>query len=126
MSTEALYERRMQSSHEFEHSDDDDFFDPNAEEEEAVAIATERGQHQGSNGIEHMLQLEAAAMSSSHNNNRIGARCPVPRAMPLIETGDQVSHEVVLYRIYFPPFLVRLIFLLLFSYMPLTCKGRCQ
>jgi len=43
----------------------------------------------GSGNVEHMLR-QRAALSTATKQSRVGARCPVPYAMPLIETGDQV------------------------------------
>ncbi len=104
LSTEALHQKQMQNElemqNEHEHdesmesggseldqnsSDDDEFFDP---EEEESAIEQSPEKKRGSHAIEKMLKLQAAVMTSSHN--RIGARCPVPDTMPLIESGDQV------------------------------------
>ena len=66
-------------------SEDDDFFDP---EEEEVAFDGNLDGKEKKQDIERMLK-EAAITTPSHN--RIGARCPVPDAMPLIKSGDQVS-----------------------------------
>jgi hypothetical protein len=69
-------------------SDSDEFFDP---EEEEVDFGTDTSQVQtGSNEIETMLKMEAAAVTNP-GLNRNGARCPVPNGLPLIETGGQVS-----------------------------------
>jgi len=95
MSTEALYEKRMHNDHEYDdsmesngsvvsNSDDDEFFDPDEEEVTFDKSPTKQGNY----NIERMLMLQAAVMSPSHN--RIGARCPVPDGMPLIESGDQL------------------------------------
>jgi hypothetical protein len=66
-------------------SEDDDFFDP---EEEEVAFDGNLDGIEKKQDIERMLK-EAAITTPSHS--RIGARCPVPDAMPLIKSGDQVS-----------------------------------
>jgi len=97
MSTEALYEKRMQNNgHQEDDSmmdseDDDVFFDPEEEEEEVSFYKNSpaRRQGDGSHDIERMLMLQAAVMNPGQNN-RIGARCPVPDGMPLIESGDQL------------------------------------
>jgi Rab3 GTPase-activating protein catalytic subunit len=98
-------------------SEDDDFFDP---EEEEVAFDGSPDGKEKKQDIERMLK-EAAITTTSHN--RIGARCPVPDAMPLIKSGDQVScsRMVVLYCVIIsvltPCFHV--------SSMPHICNGPC-
>lgn len=100
MSTEALHEKQMQqyiqedngihgdamndSESEKQSSDDDEFFDP--EEEEVLFDSPSKAI--ASHQIEDMLKIRAMALNPSHN--RVGARCPVPDAMPLIRTGDQL------------------------------------
>jgi hypothetical protein len=72
----------------YSNSDSDEFFDP---EEEEVDFGTDTSEAQtGSNEIETMLKMEAAAVTNP-GLNRNGARCPVPDGLPLIETGGQVS-----------------------------------
>jgi Rab3 GTPase-activating protein catalytic subunit len=66
-------------------SDSDEFFDP--EEEEVSFESSSR--EANSKEIEAMLKMEAAAVANS-GHNRIGARCPVPDGLPLVETGGQV------------------------------------
>jgi hypothetical protein len=66
--------------------EDDEFFDP---EDEEVSFVRSPGVKHESRDIERMLMLQAAVITPSHN--RIGARCPVPDAMPLNASGDQVS-----------------------------------
>ncbi|KAL3761539.1 hypothetical protein ACHAW5_003087 [Stephanodiscus triporus] len=65
--------------------EDDEFFDP---EDEEVSFVRSPDAKQESRDIERMLMLQAAVMTPSHN--RVGARCPVPDAMPLIQSGDQL------------------------------------
>ena len=104
MSTEALYEKRMQNSDQRDDSimdssisagdnsdDDDEFFDPEEEEVSFYRASPAKRDGGANQDIERMLMLQAAVMSPSRNG-RIGARCPVPDGMPLIETGDQVSY----------------------------------
>ena len=97
-------------------SEDDDFFDP---EEEEVAFDGNLDGIEKKQDIERMLK-EAAITTPSHN--RIGARCPVPDAMPLIKSGDQVS--VVAFCVLCDPKCTDS--LLSVSSMPHTCNGRCQ
>lgn len=91
MSTEALHEKQMEQDHDASvdsvgstknSSDDDEFFE--AEEEEIQIDESPQKRR-----IEEMLMLHSAVMNPHHN--RVGARCPVPDGMPLIESGDQVS-----------------------------------
>jgi len=68
-------------------SDDDDFFD--AEEEVSFDESPDNNQESNTNtNIERMLKLQASVLNPGHN--RVGARCPVPDALPLIESGDQL------------------------------------
>lgn len=100
MSTEALHERMYNDQHDdsmdsggsasekhSSSSDDDEFFDP--EEEEVSFDASPEKQHGSHRNIERMLMLQAAVSNPSHSL-RSGARCPVPDALPLIESGDQL------------------------------------
>ena len=88
----------MQNEEDVEHqsmeeddsnSESDEFFE--AEEEEVSFGSDSRDSVMK---IEAMLKNAAASAISGHN--RIGARCPVPDVMPLVETGDQVRLEMVL------------------------------
>jgi len=72
--------------------EDDEFFDP---EDEEVSFVRSPDVKQESRDIERMLMLQAAVMNPSHN--RVGARCPVPDAMPLIQSGDQVRSNRFVY-----------------------------
>jgi len=69
-------------------SDDDDFFD--AEEEVSFDENPDSNQQESNTNtnIERMLKLQASVLNPGHN--RVGARCPVPDALPLIESGDQL------------------------------------
>ena len=69
-------------------SESDEFFEA---EEEEVSFGSES--HDDAE-IEAMLKNAAASAISGHN--RIGARCPVPDVLPLVETGDQVRFKMVL------------------------------
>jgi len=84
LSSEILYEKKMKeaqrdSSCSDYSSDDEDFYDAPME-----AVSFERD----SDNVEEMLRHRAALPTTKHS--RVGARCPVPSAMPLIESGDQV------------------------------------
>ena len=91
MSLEALQNEELDSMKEdgsFSNSDGDEFFDP---EEEEVSFQSNSSKFLDNKQIEAMLKVEAATtMNSLTCPNRIGARCPVPDGLPLIETGDQV------------------------------------
>lgn len=80
--------------------DDDEFFDPEPAEtdtfETDTAFDGSPDAKQKNRDIARMLMLQAAVMTPSHN--RIGARCPVPDALPLKKSGDQVSsHRIISY-----------------------------
>lgn len=84
---EALDEESMEDNSSYTNSDNDEFFEA---EEEEVDFESDPGET-SSKRIEAMLKLEAAAVANS-GHNRVGARCPVPGCLPLIETGDQVRY----------------------------------
>ncbi|KAL9180712.1 hypothetical protein ACHAXT_011165 [Thalassiosira profunda] len=94
MSTEALHEEQMrvdgdngsQASMSVNNnsSDDDEFFDP----QDGDVTVNVSGESDPDN-IEEMLKRKASSMLSPRHN-RVGARCPVPDALPLIESGDQL------------------------------------
>ena len=116
MSVKALHDKRI-STHDDEvnesiesggnvldnyasSEEDDEFFDPELVETETfetdAAFDRSPDSKQTNRDIERMLMLQAAVMTPSHN--RIGARCPVPDALPLKNSGDQVnSHRTILY-----------------------------
>jgi hypothetical protein len=110
--------------------DDDEFFDPEPAEtdtfETDTAFDGSPDAKQKNRDIARMLMLQAAVMTPSHN--RIGARCPVPDALPLKKSGDQVSsHRFISYYV-----LLHVIYILFYqhpryhiSYMLLTCNGPC-
>ena len=126
MSTEALHEEQMrvdddngsQASMSINNnsSDDDEFFDPQ-EGDVAVNVSGESDP----DNIEEMLKRKASSMLSPRHN-RVGARCPVPDALPLIESGDQVRHHVFALPVYCTPCLT----FSACSCTRLTCSGRCQ
>jgi hypothetical protein len=109
MSVEALHDKRnitrddelndsmesggTVSDNQASSEEDDEFFDPEPAETVTFETATASGRSpdakQKSRDIERMLKLQAAVITPSHN--RIGARCPVPDALPLKKSGDQVS-----------------------------------
>lgn len=74
----------MTSCNSKDSESDDEFFDPEEEE----VLFEDDVQEDSSNQIEAMLKIKATALNSSHN--RLGARCPVPDSMPLMQTGGQV------------------------------------
>lgn len=80
----------MEVDESYSNSDDDEFFDP--EEEVSFQLGS---REIDSNEIEAMLK-QATAASAHPSHNRIGARCPVPDAPPLLETGDQVRVVLVM------------------------------
>jgi Rab3 GTPase-activating protein catalytic subunit len=102
MSMESLHDKRN-STHDGEindsmesggtlsgnHSseDDDEFFDP---DDEVIFSYGSPDTKQKNSDIERML-LQATITAPSHN--RIGARCPVPDALPLGSSGDQVNSQ---------------------------------
>ncbi|KAL7549742.1 hypothetical protein ACHAWF_013009 [Thalassiosira exigua] len=102
MSTEALYEKRMRNDHEHDDSimnsegsmlgrqsgseDDDEFFD--TEEVEQTVSFEPCLETRQDTPIEEMLMRQATVMGPL--SDRIGARCPVPDGMPLVESGDQL------------------------------------
>ena len=99
MSLEALQSEEHESMEEdgsFSNSDSDEFFDP---EEEEVSFQSNSGELLDNKHIEAMLKVEAATTVNPMTcPNRVGARCPVPDGLPLVETGDQVSfitHAVI-------------------------------
>jgi hypothetical protein len=102
MSMESLHDKRN-SAHDGEindsmesggtlsgnHSseDDDEFFDP---DDEVIFSGRRPDMKEKNSDIERML-LQVTVTAPSHN--RIGARCPVPYALPLGSSGDQVSSQ---------------------------------
>lgn len=156
MSAEALHEKRMRNEDSRNYlldsgndasdsSDNDVFFDPGMEEMISFdtcetsspdspnkKVRQQQQQQQESHGVEKMLILQAAAMNPNKNNSRSGARCPVPDAMPLIESGDQVCKLLFTKSKHLHSYSMRIFIqtnALLFvthSYMHHICKGRCQ
>lgn len=86
--TEYLFDEKMKQAHRHESgsedsSDDEDFYDA------PMDYLSKSMDDKESSKVEHMLR-QRAALSTATKQSRVGARCPVPYAMPLIETGDQV------------------------------------
>ncbi len=84
--TEYLFEKKMkqeqrQGSGSDDSSDGEDFYDAPMEH---LSFDEKESYH-----FEQMLR-QRAALSTATKQSRVGARCPVPYAMPLIESGDQV------------------------------------
>ena len=81
-SSEYLYEKKMKEAQagSDDSSEDEDFYDAPMED-----VSFERD----SDNVEEMLKHRATLPTTSRHS-RIGARCPVPSAMPLMESGDQV------------------------------------
>lgn len=84
--TEYLFEKKMKQEQRHgsgsdDSSDGEDFYDAPME-----YLSVDEKE---SFNFEQMLR-QRAALSTATKQSRVGARCPVPYAMPLIESGDQV------------------------------------
>jgi len=83
--TEYLFDKKMKKidygSGSDDSSDGEDFYDATME---YVSF-----DEKDSDNVEQMLR-QRAALSTATRHSRVGARCPVPYAMPLIESGNQV------------------------------------
>jgi len=83
--TEYLFDKKMKKidyvSGSDDSSDGEDFYDATMEH---VSF-----DEKDSDNVEQMLR-QRAALSTATRHSRVGARCPVPYAMPLIESGNQV------------------------------------